>query len=42
MALDTVDTSEMTDLDFVCPIVGIFAVTDKDGLEVKLGGFYVE
>lgn len=42
VTLGTVDTLEMTDPDFVGPIIGIFAVADRDGLEIAFDGFHVE
>lgn len=42
VTLGTVDTLEMTDPDFVGPIIGIFAVSDRDGLDVEFEGFHVE
>ena len=40
--LNIVDTLEMTDPDFVGPVIGVFAVADRDGWEVKFQDFHVD
>lgn len=42
VTLGTVDALEMTDPDFVGPIIGVFAVADTDGLEVEFEEFHVD
>lgn len=42
VTLDTVDALEMTDPDFVGPIIGVFAIADRDGLEVEFEEFHVD
>ncbi|KAH7146196.1 glycosyl hydrolase [Dactylonectria macrodidyma] len=41
VTLATVDTLEMTDPDFVGPIIGVFAVAGAEGVEVKFEKFSV-
>ncbi|KAL5330377.1 hypothetical protein ACEPPN_003904 [Leptodophora sp. 'Broadleaf-Isolate-01'] len=41
LSLATVDTLEITDPDFVGPIIGVFAVADTDGLKVKFEGVHI-
>lgn len=42
VSLATVDMLEMTDSDFVGPVIGIFSVADVDGLKVKFEGIHVD
>ncbi|EEU37713.1 uncharacterized protein NECHADRAFT_87526 [Fusarium vanettenii 77-13-4] len=40
--LAVVDTLDMTDPDFVGPVIGIFAVADTEGLEVEFRDFHCD
>jgi hypothetical protein len=42
VSLAAVDTLELTDPDFVGPIIGVFSVADADGLKVKFDGIHVD